>query len=411
MMPTVPSAAVDPFALHWSLYPRQYIAPKALRPLVIDGNIYKPEWEAIPFSDPFDEIRGSHDAPPGTRPSVACRTRMKIMYDDDYLYICALIESDFTVTANFTHRNDPIYQKDSDFEVFLNPSGSCHNYKELEVNAINTVWNLMLDKPYDDGGIEHSGRIHPPGDKEYYEVFKQQTATKVIKGKIGDPNGGATWAVELALAHSDVLAQDPYGTRPLPGQRWRVNFSRVEHQGDINWTWQPQRIWDPELQKVVGKVAMHLPDAWGYVEFAPGDVDYHKKQQQPLGDVSGNALLENPERRDPTWPARLAVMNVYYAQRRYRELNDQNKYAANLNDLKNLVDMDIVKPFIGCNSDSNDSDSSSSSSSSSSISIDLFENSTAYKATVLAPGNIKATVNEQRLLLVEQIGKNGVTIM
>ena len=33
------------------------------------------------------------------------------------------------------------------FEVFLDPGGSCAWYKELEMNANNAVWNLMLDRP------------------------------------------------------------------------------------------------------------------------------------------------------------------------------------------------------------------------------------------------------------------------
>ena len=67
-------------------------------------------------------------------------------WDDDYLYIAALVESDREVIAEFTERNSPIFQKDSDFEVFVDPGGSCHAYKELELNANNIVWNLMLDE-------------------------------------------------------------------------------------------------------------------------------------------------------------------------------------------------------------------------------------------------------------------------
>ena len=63
---------------------------------------------------------------------------MKMLWDDNYLYIGALLESDRQTTATFTERNSPIYQKDSDFEVFIDASGECHWYKELEINAINS---------------------------------------------------------------------------------------------------------------------------------------------------------------------------------------------------------------------------------------------------------------------------------
>ena len=84
---------------------------------------------------------------------------------------------------HFHKHNSPIFQKDSDFEVFVDPFGSNHHYKELEVNAINTVWNLMLNKPYDDGGEEYSGRIAKPGDEKYFEVYRQKTATKIVRGR------------------------------------------------------------------------------------------------------------------------------------------------------------------------------------------------------------------------------------
>jgi hypothetical protein len=367
---TMPST--DPFALHWSLYPRHYVAPRAPVPLSIDGNLDKPEWQNVPFSDSFDEIRGAADAPPGTRPPPTCRTRMKMQWDDEYLYIGAKIESDFTVTANFTEHNSPIFQQDSDFEVFLNPSGSCHDYKELELNAINTVWNLMLDKPYDDNGHEHSGRIAKEGEADYYEVKNQKTVAKVIQGQVGDPKG-ATWVVELALSHSDTLAHDPNGKPPAVGDRWRINFSRVEHKGDTNWTWQAQAIWDPILKRVAGKVAMHLPDAWGYVEFA---------------DTS---MLGGPPHRDPFWPVRLTAMNLYYAQRRYKELNW--RYASTFEELKELVDEAIVKPFLG--SDPNGS-----------ITIKGFPDGfsatvTSYDAATSVGRS--ATVTEERLLTVATV--------
>ena len=386
MMPT----AADPYALHWSMYPRHYIAPRVSKPLVIDGNIEKPEWQAVPFSEPFDEIRGKEDAPDGTHPPESCQTRMKMMWDDDFLYICALIESDFTVTANFTKRNEPIFQKDSDFEVFLDPPGSCHMYKEFEMNAINTVWNLMLDKPYDDDGHEHSARIAGPGKEDYYEVYAQKTAAKVVKGTIGDPKG-ATWAVELAFAHSDTISKNPLATRlPRQGDRWRINFSRVEHEGDTNWTWQAQRVWDPEKKRVTGKVAMHLPDSWGYVEFGSPFDEGSKSTFQ--GEVSVKDALAT-KRCDPAWPARLTVMNIYYAQRRYAQLNSGH-YAPDVASLieLDLVDPDILHPFM----DSQDSNA---------IIINTSDGGKTYKASVVDLVNrLRATVTDERLLTVERIG-------
>jgi len=96
----------------------------------------------------------------------------------------------------------------------------------------------MLNRPYDDGGEEFSGRIAKPGDDRYYEVYGQKTAAKLVSGALNQPGGSATWSVEIALAYKDLLV----GTKdkdyiPSEGSMMRINFSRVERQGALNWTW------------------------------------------------------------------------------------------------------------------------------------------------------------------------------
>jgi hypothetical protein len=312
-------------------YPLTYTAFKCPSASFIDrinGDIEKPEWEDVPWSEPFDDIRGPGDAPPSSRPPSGCSTRVKMMWDEKYLYIAALLESlERTVVTSFTERNSPIFQQDSDFEVFIDPAGSCHNYKELELNAFNTVWNLLLDKPYDDGGQEHSGRVaKDPSDSKYWEVHHEVTATKIHWGRLNDPNG-AIWSVEIALAHSDSLSMYPSSLKrsffPRKGTQWRINFSRVEDKGQINWTWAKQVVWDPKLRRYQGKVAMHLPDAWGYLNFAES--------------------RDDKEIFDETFPVRFAAMNVYYAQRYYKQLH--NKYASTKDELIPYTDESVLAPF------------------------------------------------------------------
>lgn len=336
--------AADPFALHWSLYPKTYIAPSIPEGIsAIDGDLTKQEWLKAPWSDDFDDIRGANDAPPNERPSNACRTRVKMLWDDTYLYIGALLHSDMTVEAHFTERNSPIFQKDSDFEVFCDPSSSCHDYKEYEVNAINTVWNLMLNRPYRDGGEEHSGRIAKPGDKNYYDVKHQKSATKILQGKVNNDEGKATvWSVEIAMAHSDLLAFVENISPPVVGTKWRINFSRVEKKGAINWTWQPQVAWNAASQKFMGFVDMHLPDAWGYLVF---------------GGTSARNDTSSKDNgaRDLSWPGRLAAMNIYYAQHEY--ISRTGSFATTMSQLTQLINQAIVAPFeIGIETEKNGSE-------------------------------------------------------
>ena len=84
------------------------------------------------------------------KPRPRFRTRMKMLWDDQYLYIAAQLDEPH-VWATLTERDSVIF-RDNDFEVFLNPSKDTKNYYELEINALNTLWDLRLPKPYRDGG-------------------------------------------------------------------------------------------------------------------------------------------------------------------------------------------------------------------------------------------------------------------
>ena len=330
---------LSPYAPHWALYPKSYnVLPTD--PFIIDGNIDKDVWQQAEWSEPFGDITGNPlfqderggvrersvvggdeaaTSPPTMIPPAF--TRFKALFDDTHLYIAAILEPSeyFGTQAHFTERNSPIYQKDSDFEVFVDAVNSHSFYKEFEVNALNTVWNLMLDKPYMDGGKEHSAREHEPGDVLYYEVFHQKSATKVIKGVLNSEKG-VVWTVEVAMAYTDIFAQTgTLPTTPRKGDMWRVNFSRVELKGDVNWTWQPQIIWDGT--KHSGVVNMHLPDAWGYFVF------------------------NQTEKRDPLWPAKIAAMNLYYAQHLYHAAN--GVYTDQLEKLQQYTDAQLIAPFVG----------------------------------------------------------------
>eukprot|EP00929_Paragymnodinium_shiwhaense_P062965 TRINITY_DN31477_c0_g1_i1.p1 TRINITY_DN31477_c0_g1~~TRINITY_DN31477_c0_g1_i1.p1 ORF type:complete len:409 (-),score=96.28 TRINITY_DN31477_c0_g1_i1:41-1267(-) len=277
--------------------PRVYNARRvASGPITIDGDIYKPVWEEVPWSEDFVDIQGA-DAPEGSGPFAGTRTRMKMRWDDEYLYIATEMSADnWPIIAEFTKRNDPIFQKDSDIEVFIDADGSHHHYKELEVSAKNTVWNLMLDKPYSSGGSEHSGRVAKPGDPQYWDVKKQKTATKMY-GELGKANPGGKWTAEMALSHRDTLSKlsDSQASKPTAGRFWRINFSRVERKGKYNWVWSPQMLWDPSKTRFAGEISMHAPEAWGYVHFVEAD------------DTKSSWT-------DPHWPLKAAAAQLFHAE-------------------------------------------------------------------------------------------------
>jgi hypothetical protein len=265
--------------------PRGYVCYRAPSPITIDGKLDDPAWQAAPWSEWFVDIEGDK------KPAPRLRTRMKMLWDDECLYIAAELEEPH-VQATLT-KHDSVIFYDNDFEVFLDPDGDNHVYGELELNALNTTWDLLLTKPYRDGGRAIDD----------WEIQGLRTAVHV-DGTLNNPRDrDRGWTVEIAWPWVGLRQLT---SRPIPphhGDQWRINFSRVEWDTDIvdgkyrkvpnrpehNWVWSPQHAID-----------MHRPEQWGYVQFstAPPGTDCY--------------------RPDPSGPARALLHRIYYAQRDYR---------------------------------------------------------------------------------------------
>ena len=291
--PATPEKAEPLFA------PRGYVCYRARAPIRIDGRLDEDAWKAVPWTDSFVDIEGD------VRPRPRFQTRAKMLWDDSYFYVAAHLEEPH-VCGTLTRHDSVIFQ-DNDFEIFIDPNGDNQEYYELEINALNTEWDLFLKKAYRDGG--------PAIDE--WEIPGLKTAVHISGTLNNATDVDTSWSVEFAIPWK-VLAE--YAHRPTPprdGDQWRVNFSRVEWRHEItngqyhkvpntredNWVWSPQ-----------GAVDMHRPEHWGYVQFstaAPGQATY---------------------RIDAAAPIRNRLMQIYYAQRAV--FDEHKRWATTLAELK-----------------------------------------------------------------------------
>jgi len=231
--------------------PKQYVCHRTPSEIKIDGHLDDAAWSTADWTDAFIDIVGPDHAKP------RFRTRAKMLWDDNYLYIAAELEEPDVWATLKAH--DSVIFHDNDFEVFLNPTGDTLKYFEFEINALNTGWDLFLDKPYNKGG---------KGDNSW-EMPGYKSAVS-IDGTLNDPRDkDRGWSLELALPWSAFVERSGKG-RPNSGDFWRMNFSRVEWQVSVvdgkyqkvkgqpedNWVWSPQGI-----------VSMHVPEKWGVVNF------------------------------------------------------------------------------------------------------------------------------------------------
>ena len=236
----------------------RYIAVWASGPISVDGRLDEAAWAGAAWSAAFTDIEGA------LRPDPRYLTRMKLVWDSTALYVAAELEEP-DLWATLTERDAVIYH-DNDFEVFLDPDGDGLAYFELEINALGTVWDLFLPKPYRHGG--HA--------VNQWDIAGLRSAV-ALRGTLNQPaDRDSSWTVELAIPFEALAAGAAATGVPADGTRWRVNFSRVEWDLDVrggeyrkaidpasgrparehNWVWSPQ-----------GVVDMHRPERWGVVEF------------------------------------------------------------------------------------------------------------------------------------------------
>lgn len=283
--------------------PPCYVCKRAANTLTIDGNLEKPEWVAAPWSGDYVDIEGSHN-----RPLPAQRTRMKMLWDEEFLYVGAeLMER--RIWATLTERDQVIYY-DNDFELFFDPLGSTHAYFEIELNALGTVWDLMMTKPYRDGGIPVYGF-----DIKGLKVGVHIDGVLNGPGPAIDPGAvSKRWCVEVAIPWVSLYTGADRTHHPVrapkPGTLWRANFSRVEWRTEVadgqirkvtdpatgepypedNWVWSP-----------TGLIDIHYPELWGCVLFQ-GDREL---------------AAEVPQSERIKWALRL----LYYRQHAYRDVH------------------------------------------------------------------------------------------
>ena len=254
--------------------PPVYMCGRVDTPLVIDGKGDEPTWKQARELTPFKDIEG------GTIPH---QCRVKMLWDDDYLYILAdMDEQHLWATRN---EHDSIIYHDPDFEVFIDPDGDGLNYIELEINELNTTWDLFITRPYrfNDANILHD-----------WEIKGLKHAVH-LRGTLNTPDDADDgWSVELAIPWSSITshAHLPRTSKaPEPGSSMRMNFSRV------NWQVKPtengyEKLPAPESNHVwapTGKVNIHLPEHWGRVIFSQNPP--HVWESAPP-ELSDNARLK-----------------------------------------------------------------------------------------------------------------------
>nr|WP_321411311.1 carbohydrate-binding family 9-like protein [uncultured Carboxylicivirga sp.] len=255
--------------------PEQYLCFKIDHDFTIDGNINKTEWQKADWTHLFVDIEGRNFKKP------YYNTRAKMLWSDQYLYFAFELK-DHHIWANITQKDAVIFH-DNDIELFIDANGDTHNYLELELNALNTVWDLFLTKPYREGS---------PVLNEF-DFVGLQTAVQ-INGTLNNPHDeDDSWTVEVAIPWSNLVTTFTHRRLPHHGENMRMNFSRVQWETQVI-DGKYEKVRNPETGKPVpennwiwspmGVIDMHRPELWGIVTFVdqPINQSFFNKDEEIL---------------------------------------------------------------------------------------------------------------------------------
>ena len=242
------------------ILPKHYIVNKINDHINIDGRDDELAWNNAIYTDDFIDIEGSK--------TPSQKTNVKMLWDEKFLYVFAKLYENH-IWGDITKRDEVIYYN-NDFEVFINPNDDVFSYGEIEINALGTEWDLFLNRPY---------RLKGKADSSW-DINGLKSAVN-ISGTLNEPNDlDDYWTLEIAIPLKEIEKLNTSGKdeKVISGDVWRINFSRVNWDFEINngvysrkkengkylpeynWVWSPQGI-----------INMHVPENWGYLVFSEND--------------------------------------------------------------------------------------------------------------------------------------------
>ncbi len=259
---------------------KQYVVKRATSPVQIDGYLSEADWAGATWTDPF--LLYSSPA--------HFRTQAKMLWDDTYLYI-AFVCQDSSLWTTYTQRDGNLYRNDV-VEVFCDPDGDGLNYCELEVNPLNVVADLTLNKPYSSGGSSNWA----------WNLDSMKTAVWV-DGTVNVLDSlDKQWICEMAVPFKGIKSLAPTKAfPPHPGDSWRIQLARQDYvQGGS--TAIEQTTWNP----TDAANWPHVPSKFGQITFSGDPVSAVNAAKS--NDPTAFALLGNyPNPFNPSTDIRYSV--------------------------------------------------------------------------------------------------------
>jgi hypothetical protein len=194
---------------------------KALQSPHIDGNLDDAVWQQAPIATDFIQYAPSYGAP------VSARTTVKILYDNEALYIGAYLYDDPELIRKQITARDGEQQQDVDyFSVFVDTYNDQQNGFQFLVTTANVQTDAKLT-------VTATPSLNQYGDKAWDAVWESKVQMK---------NDG--WTVEMRIPYISLR----FSKKDI--QTWGIQFLRYIRRNNEQEFWNPV---DPNISGFVNQ--------------------------------------------------------------------------------------------------------------------------------------------------------------
>ena len=216
-----------------------YKVSKAKDTVNIDADWVKPAWQDIPAIELKNWMGHSE---PHERP----QTKVKLLYDDDYIYVIFQVEERYIKCVRTKRQSD--VHRDSCVEFFFTPkSGIESGYFNLEINCGGTMLFRYRNA---------AGEKHDIESNDCDKIKLAHSMPAVIPIEIISPT---VWTLEYRIPIATLGKYLP-ADKPSPGVKWRANFYKCA--GDSS---HPHYMTWAQIDYPIPN--FHLPQFFGTLEF------------------------------------------------------------------------------------------------------------------------------------------------
>lgn len=229
---------------------REYVIKKTDVPLTIDGFLTEPEWSAVPYTSIFVDSESGD--------SVTQNARAQMLWDDQYLYVGFSCE-DFDVWSSYEDRDANLWEQEN-VEIFCDPDGDKHNYIEIEVSPLETIFDQTIDRSW----LEGSNNEDKTWDLEGMLV------AATVDGTLNEPNDrDSAWYCEIAIPFDELASFAlPLPSPPLDGDQWRIQLARYDRNHDDEGNLPEPDQAEPAIWNPTEQPSFHVPEKFGRVLFS-----------------------------------------------------------------------------------------------------------------------------------------------